>query len=82
VERTLGWQSTCRAILVCYEKKAAISSSIGLTPKALPILCSAYPVLTWGIGPWVSRSLTLVGNTNAPGKEELATRYPRYLRGI
>ena len=83
VERTLGWLSKCRAILVRYEKKAAIASSIGLTSKALPILCSACPVLaTWGIGPWVSRCLTLVGNTIAPGKEELATRYPRYLRGI
>jgi transposase len=55
VERTLGWLSKCRAILVRYEKKAAIASSIGLTSKALPILCSACPVLaTWGIGPWVS----------------------------
>ena len=52
VERTLGWLSKCRAILVRYEKKAAIASSIGLTSKALPILCSACPVLaTWGIGP-------------------------------
>ncbi len=82
VERTLGWLSKCRAILVRYEKNAAITSSIGLTSKA-PILCSACPVLaTWGIGPWVSRCLTLVGNTIAPGKEELATHYPRCLRGI
>ena len=83
VERTLGWLSKCRAILVRYEKKAAIASSIGLTSKALPILCSACPVLaTWGIGPWVSRCLTLVGHTIAPGKEELATHYPRCLHGI
>ena len=83
VERTLGWLSKCRAILVRYEKNAAITSSIGLTSKALPILCSACPVLaTWGIGPWVSRCLTLVGHTIAPGKEELATHYPRCLRGI
>ena len=49
--RTLGWLSKCRAILVRYEKKAAIASSIGLTSKALPILCSTCPVLApWGIG--------------------------------
>jgi transposase len=82
MERTLGWLSKCQTILVRYEKNAAIASSIGLTSKA-PILCSACPVLaTWGIGPWVSRCLTLVGNTIAPGKEELATHYPRCLRGI
>jgi hypothetical protein len=34
VERTLGWLSKCRAILVRYEKKTAIASSIGLTSKA------------------------------------------------
>ena len=51
MKRTLGWLSKCRAILVRYEKKAAIASSIGLTSKA-PILCSACPVLaTWGVGP-------------------------------
>jgi transposase len=83
VERTLGWLSKCRAILVRYEEKAAIASPIGLTSKALPILWSACPVLaTWGIGPWVSRCLTLVGNTIAPGKEDLATHYPRRLHGI
>ncbi len=82
MERTLGWLSKCQAILVRYEKNAAIASTIGLTSKA-PILCSACPVLaTWGIGPWVSRCLTLAGNTIAPGKEELATHYPRGLRGI
>jgi hypothetical protein len=81
VERTLGWLSESRAILVRYEN-AAIASSIGLTSKA-PILCSACPVLaTWGIGPWVSRCLTLVRNTIAPGKEDLATHYPRRLHGI
>jgi hypothetical protein len=36
VERTLGWLSKCRAILVRYEKNAAIASSIGLTSKASP----------------------------------------------
>jgi hypothetical protein len=83
VERTLGWLSKCRAILVLYEKMAAIASSVGLTSKALPILCSACPVLaTWGIGSWVSQRLTLVGRSIAPGKEELATRYPRCPRGI
>ena len=82
MERTLGWLSKGRAILVRYQK-AAIASSIGLTSKALPILCSACPVLaTWGIGPWVFRCLTLVGDIIAPGKEELATRYPRCLHGI
>ena len=82
MERTLGWLSKCRAILVRYEKYAAIASSIGFIFKA-PVLCSACSVLaTWGIGPWVSRCLTLVGNTIAPGKEELATHYPRCLRGI
>ena len=71
------------AILVRYEKNTAIASSIGLASKALPISCSACPVLaTRGIGPWVSRCLTLMGNTIAPGKEELATHYPRCLRGI
>ena len=71
------------ALPVRYERKAAIAPSIGLTFKALPIVCSACPVLaTWGIGPWVSRCLTLVGNTFAPGKEELASHYPRCLRGI
>ncbi len=83
VERTLGWLPKCRAILVRYEKKAASASSIGLTSKALAILCSACPVLaTWGLGPWVSRCLTFVGNTIAPGKEDLATHYPRRLHGI
>jgi hypothetical protein len=83
MEPTLGWLSKCRAIFVRYEKNAVFASSIGLTSKALPILCSACPVLaTWGIGPKVSRCLTLVGNTIAPGKEELATHYPRCLRGI
>jgi putative transposase len=52
VGRTLGRLSKARAIFVRYEKNAAIASSIGLTSKALPILCSACPVLaTWGIGP-------------------------------
>jgi transposase len=83
MERTLGWLSKCRAIFVRYEKNAVIASSIGLTSKALPILCSACPVLaTWGIGPWDSRCLTLVGHTIAPGKEDLATHYPRCLHGI
>ena len=83
VERTLGWLSKCRAILVRYEKNAAIASSIGLTSKALPVLCPACPVLaTWGIGPWVSRCLTLVVHFIAPGKEELATHYPRCMHGI
>jgi hypothetical protein len=83
MERTLGWPSKCRAILVRYEKRAAIASSIGLTSKALPILCSACPVLaTWGIGTPMARCLTLVGHTIAPGKEDLATYYPRCLHGI
>ena len=83
MERTLGWLSKCRAILVRYEKKAAIASSIGLTSKALPILWSACTVpATWGIGPWVSRCLTPEGHTFAPGKEELATHYPRCMHGI
>ena len=83
MERTLGWLSSCRAILVRYEKKAAIASSIGLTSKVLPIICSACPVLaTQDIGPRVSRCLTLVWHTIAPGKEELATRHPRCPRGI
>jgi hypothetical protein len=82
MERTLGWLSRCRAILVRYEKYAAIASSIGFSSKA-PVLCPACPVLaTWGVGPWVPRCLTLVGNTIAPGKEELATHHPRCLRGI
>ena len=33
MERTLGWLSKCLAILVRYEKKAVIASSIGLTFK-------------------------------------------------
>ena len=86
VRRTLGWLSKCRAILVRYEKKAAIASSIGLTSKGLPtlpILCSTCPVLaSWSIGSWVFRCLTLVGHTIAPGKEDLATHYPRCLHGI
>ncbi len=83
MERTLVWLSKCRAILVHYEKKAVIASSIGLTSKALPILCSACPILaTCGIGPWGPRCLTLVGHTIAPGEEELASHYPRCLRGI
>jgi hypothetical protein len=78
VERTLGWLSKCRAILVRYEKKATIASSIGLASKALPILSSACPLLaTRGIGQWVSRCLTPVGHAIAPGKEELASHYPR-----
>ena len=82
MERTLDLLSKSQTILVRYEKNAAIASSIGLTSNA-PILCSACPVLaTWGSGPWVFRCLTLVGNTIAPGKEELATHYPRCLRGI
>ena len=82
MERTLDLLSKSQTILVRYEKNTAIASSIGLTSKA-PILCSACPVLaTWGIGPWVSRCLTLVGHTIAPGKEELASHYPRCLRGI
>jgi hypothetical protein len=36
MERTLGWLSKCRTILVRCEKNAAIASSIGLTSKALP----------------------------------------------
>ncbi len=83
MKRTLGWLLKCRAIPARYEKSAAIASSIGLTSKALPILCSACPVsATWDIWSWVPRCLTLVGHTIAPGKEELATHYPRCLRGI
>jgi hypothetical protein len=52
MERTQGWLSESRAILVRYEKNTAIASSIGPTSKALPILCSACPTLTtWGVGP-------------------------------
>jgi transposase len=36
MERTLGWPSKCRAILVRYEKKAAIASSIGFTSRLSP----------------------------------------------
>ena len=69
--------------MVRHEKNAAIATFFGLTSKALPILCSACPVLaTCGIGKPMARCLTLVGHTIAPGKEELATHYPRCLRGI
>jgi hypothetical protein len=50
MERTLGWLSKCRAILVRHEKNAAITSSIGPTSKA-PILCSACPVLATRLAP-------------------------------
>ncbi len=34
------------------------------------------------LGKPMARCLTLVGNTLAPGKEDLATHYPRYMHGI
>ena len=52
MERMLDWLSNCRTILVRYQKKAVIATSIVLTSKALRILCSACLVLvSWGIGP-------------------------------